>query len=71
MKVGCVCGVGPHDAEGALSWAKLSIYNCKYLFKNQYAKTPTKQYYIFSVFYVGKYFQEAPPGIGCDQRDLI
>lgn len=66
-----MCGLGPYDVEGALLWAQLSIYICKYLFKNHYVKTPTKQCYVFSVFYVGRYFQEASPGIGCDQRDFI
>lgn len=42
--------VGPHDVEGALTWAQLSIYNHQYLFKNHSVKTPTKQYYIFLSF---------------------
>lgn len=37
----------------------MSIYS-----KNHYVETPTKSYYILSVFFQDRYLQKGPPGIG-------
>ena len=73
LSFGCVWGVGyPHDIEGTLASAQLSIYNWRYLFKKSLCENSHKTVLYTFFLFCGQILTRGPSWhLGVIQRDFM